>query len=185
MRTAFRRRAAPGRSPSTASTTTARCSRAAGHSRHRSRTPGSTRSCVRSSSTAAMTGRSILAGTLFLVATLAACGGSLDPGSGADGGGMGGMGTSGAGGAGASPYASFATMRQIVQIKCGGASCHNSGMQTPKMMDDANLYATLKTYVSVGCGNHVLVNPGHPEQSAFYLVQSGPCGTIPQMPNGC
>jgi hypothetical protein len=89
---------------------------------------------------------------------------------------------------GASQYANFATMVQIVQVKCGGSGCHTAGGQAPQLLgvDNATLYSTLKSYVVKDCGNQLLVQPGAPQQSAFYLVQNGQCGSaIPQMPLGC
>jgi hypothetical protein len=95
-------------------------------------------------------------------------------------------GNAGSGG-GSSQYANFATVSEIVQAKCGGSGCHNGDTQ-PTMggLSDAKLYTTLTTFVSKLCGNRVLVKPGSPDQSAFYLVQKGLCGnSVPQMPLGC
>ena len=89
---------------------------------------------------------------------------------------------------GASPYANFASVVQIAQVKCGGAGCHAGGEQKPVLLgvDNATLYSTLKSYVVKECGNRVLVKPGAPQDSAFYLAQQGQCGnTIPRMPLGC
>lgn len=100
-------------------------------------------------------------------------------------------GTASGGGAasgGASTYANFATVTQIVQVKCGGSGCHSGGGQAPLLLgvDNAALLSTLKSYVVKDCGNHVLVKPGSPDDSAFYLVQKGACGQkLPQMPLGC
>jgi hypothetical protein len=89
-------------------------------------------------------------------------------------------------GAGASPYANFSTIQQIVQFKCGGASCHNSGMQAPAFQDDANLYNALTTSKAPDCMNLTLVKAGDPSHSAMYLAISGTCGGgVPQMPDGC
>jgi len=114
--------------------------------------------------------------------------------------GAGGQGASGTGGSGAataggtgaagsssmeSPYANFATMTEIVMVKCGGAGCH-SGEMPPTLVADGTLHGTLTSYVSKLCGNRVLVKPGAPEDSAFYLAQAGLCGdTLPKMPLGC
>jgi hypothetical protein len=97
--------------------------------------------------------------------------------------------TGGAGSAGSpsmeSPYANFATMTEIVMVKCGGAGCH-SGEMPPTLVADGTLHGTLTSYVSKLCGNRVLVKPGAPEDSAFYLAQAGLCGdTLPKMPLGC
>jgi hypothetical protein len=97
--------------------------------------------------------------------------------------GTGGAAVVGAGGS--SQYANFATIGQIVNYKCGGSSCHNSGTQAPTLVNDSTLYSTLTTAKAPDCMNYSLVNPGSPEQSALYLVLAGPCGCVPQMPNGC
>jgi hypothetical protein len=53
-------------------------------------------------------------------------------------------------------------------------------------VEGTQLYSTLMTFVSQKCGNRVLVKPGSPEDSAFYLAQAGLCGnTLPRMPFGC
>jgi hypothetical protein len=92
---------------------------------------------------------------------------------------------SGADSGGGSPYANFAAIRDIVTFKCGGAGCH-SGEREPRLVDEAKLYTTLTTYVAQRCGNRLLVKPGAPEESAFYLAQHALCGTnLPQMPLGC
>ena len=94
-------------------------------------------------------------------------------------------GASGADSGGGSPYANFAAIRDIVTFKCGGAGCH-SGEREPRLVDEANFYSTLTTYVAQRCSNRLLVKPGAPEESAFYLAQKGLCGTnLPQMPLGC
>jgi len=94
-------------------------------------------------------------------------------------------GASGADSGGGSPYANFAAIRDIVTFKCGGAGCH-SGEREPRLVDEPKLYSTLTTYVSLRCGNRLLVKPGSPQESAFYLAQHGRCGTdLPQMPLGC
>ncbi len=97
-----------------------------------------------------------------------------------------GGGNSGAGG-GSSQYANFATVGEIVQAKCGGSGCHNGGTAPTLVgISDTELYTTLTTYVSTFCGDRVLVKPGSPDQSAFYLAQEGQCGpSLPQMPLGC
>ncbi len=105
----------------------------------------------------------------------------------------GGAGAAGTGGAncnaggstgGSSDLANFDTIRMIVQVQCGGPGCHND-TQTPHLVDDANLYTTLTTFVSTMCGNRLLVNPCSPEESAFYLAQRGQCETLERMPKGC
>ena len=52
-------------------------------------------------------------------------------------------------------------------------------------LSDAALYEELTTYTTTKCGGRMLVNPCTPEQSAFYLAQTGMCGDIAQMPFGC
>jgi hypothetical protein len=95
-------------------------------------------------------------------------------------------GSFGAGGS-SSTLANFATVREIVSVTCGGTSCHQAGDTPPTLLvDDAKLYSTLTTFVSKKCGNRVLVNPGSPQDSAFYLAQAGLCGaTLSRMPFGC
>jgi hypothetical protein len=93
-------------------------------------------------------------------------------------------GASGADSGGGSPYANFAAIRDIVSFKCGGSGCH--GEREPRLVDDAKLYSTLTTYVSQRCGNRLLVKPGSPQESAFYLAQNALCGpTLEKMPLGC
>jgi hypothetical protein len=94
-------------------------------------------------------------------------------------------GTSGSGGS-SSTLANFATVHDIVFTLCGGSGCHQPGDTPPTLLDDAHLYSTLLTYVSTYCGDRVLVKPGSPQESAFYLAQSGRCGnSLPKMPLGC
>jgi hypothetical protein len=112
---------------------------------------------------------------------------------GASGGGAGGASTAsgagvgGASGAGGSSLANFATIHDIVFTLCGGSGCHQPGNTPPALLvDDAKLYSTLTSFVSQLCGNRVLVKPGSPQGSAFYLAQANQCGaSLPQMPLGC
>ncbi len=72
---------------------------------------------------------------------------------------------------------------------CNGADCHGPGgpniFQLP-VSDDAALYMSLTTHVSVDCGNIPVVTPGDPSKSALVKVLNGPCSAnVPQMPNGC
>ena len=114
-------------------------------------------------------------------------------GGGSGGAGRGGSGAGGASalggtsGAGGSSLANFATIHDIVFTLCGGSGCHQPGDTPPAMLvDDAKLHATLTSFVSQLCGNRVLVKPGSPQDSAFYLAQAGECGpSLPQMPLGC
>lgn len=77
-------------------------------------------------------------------------------------------------------------MHEIVFTLCGGSGCHQPGDTPPALLDDAKLYSTLTTFVSKKCGNRVLVKPGSPEDSAFYLAQAGQCGSsLAKMPFGC
>jgi hypothetical protein len=112
-------------------------------------------------------------------------GGSGCGGKGSGAGGQAGNSNFGVDGGGASPYANFATIQQIVQLKCGGSSCHNSGLQNPMFQDDSNLYSALTTDKAPDCMNYLLVKAGAPSQSAMYLAISGACPCVPQMPNGC
>ena len=116
----------------------------------------------------------------------AGSGGTASSGGAGSGGASATGGSSGLGGS-SSQYANFATVSEIVQAKCGGSGCHN-GDTPPSMVgiSDAKLYTLLTTFVSKLCGNRVLVKPGSPDQSAFYLAQEGLCGnTLSQMPLGC
>lgn len=82
--------------------------------------------------------------------------------------------------------ANFATVHDIVFTLCGGSACHQAGDTPPTLLDDAKLYSTLMTFVSGKCGNRVLVKPGAPQDSAFYLAQAGQCGdAMDRMPLGC
>jgi hypothetical protein len=95
-----------------------------------------------------------------------------------------GAGTAGASRAVESEHATFATIGQIVQLKCGGSGCHTE--REPTLAADANLYTTLTTFVTHKCGQRLLVKPGVPQESAFLLAQSGLCGAeLPRMPLGC
>ncbi len=97
------------------------------------------------------------------------------------------------------PPATFATVRQVVQgggptgaiDTCVLAPCHDVGGFAPPppaqnlvLRDDANLYHTLTTYVSAGCGNVPLVNPGKPDQSALVRALTG-TNCKYKMPLGC
>jgi hypothetical protein len=105
---------------------------------------------------------------------------------GATGGGAGGASATGGAGGGSSPYANFASVKEVAMVLCGGSDCHNPKDNPPTLLDEATLYSTLMTFVADKCGNRVLVKPGSPSESAFYLAQMGQCGDgIPQMPKGC
>jgi hypothetical protein len=108
---------------------------------------------------------------------------------GTTGGSKGSGGTVGTGGQGgsstASQYANYATVQQIVSVTCGGGSCHNSGQAPNLFPSTGTLYSTLTTTKAPDCNNYLLVNPGNPSQSAFYLAISAMCPPkVPQMPNG-
>ena len=77
-------------------------------------------------------------------------------------------------------------------MSCVSAPCHEANGQAPPPPEPAldltvgdSLYDTLTTYVAKDCMNETLVVPGHPEKSAVIKVLSGPCGAVPQMPDGC
>jgi len=112
----------------------------------------------------------------------APAGGAGDGGSSATGGAFG---TGGA--SGTSTLATFASVHDVVFTLCGGSGCHEPDNTPPALLvDDAKLYSTLLSYVSSYCGNRVLVKPGSPQDSAFYLAQAAQCGdSLPQMPLGC
>lgn len=130
-------------------------------------------------------------------------GGSGSGGTASGGSGSGGMGTGGSvsasggavgsgGGDGMPGLATWANLRDVVDNTCFGSDCHVQGEQEPILLglsaaplSDADLYAKLTTYKADMCGNRVLVKPGSPDDSAFYLAQAGKCGALPQMPFGC
>lgn len=126
-----------------------------------------------------------------------ASGGSSSGGSvGSGGSGSGGTGSGGAtasgGGSGTSPLATWANVRDVVENGCHGSDCHVQGEQEPFLLglnatslSDTDLYTKLTTFKADLCGNRVLVKPGAPDDSAFYLAQAGKCGALPQMPFGC
>jgi hypothetical protein len=75
-------------------------------------------------------------------------------------------------------------------MSCASADCHGLGGHAPPanpliLQNDANLYASMTSYVSAACGNIKLVNPGKPSESALTKILRGPCGSTPRMPNGC
>jgi len=97
------------------------------------------------------------------------------------------------------PPATFATVKQMLMgggptgaiDTCVSAPCHDVGGFAPPppkqnlvLRDDANLYKTLTTYVSEGCGNVPMVNPGKPDQSALVRALNG-TGCTFKMPLGC
>ena len=43
----------------------------------------------------------------------------------------------------------------------------------------------LTSYVSAGCGDIKLVNPGKPDESALLKILKAPCGATPRMPYMC
>jgi hypothetical protein len=108
-------------------------------------------------------------------------------GSGGSGSGGKSSGSGGSGGDDAQP-ATFQTVRDTVDFYCGGSGCHGSGETAPNIYNvssDATLYKTLTTFKSVLCGNRVLVKPGSPTDSAFFLVQADMCKPLDKMPKGC
>lgn len=117
-------------------------------------------------------------------------GGSASGGAGSGGSGSGGAGSGGAGSGGSGTPASFQFVKDVITFApCGGPSCHGAGENPPAIYaekdDDAKLYALLTTFKSTMCGNRVLIKPGEPDESAFYLVQAGKCGKLDRMPKGC
>jgi hypothetical protein len=119
---------------------------------------------------------------------LAGSGGSAAGGSSGDAGAGGASPTGGATGTGGSgsAYANFASVTDVALALCGGSDCHNPGNNPPSLLDEATLYSTLMTFVADKCGKRLLVKPGAPTESAFYLAQMGQCGTdLPRMPKGC
>jgi hypothetical protein len=117
------------------------------------------------------------------------------------GGSSGASGTGGAAGActgtpSTSDKATWANLREVVDINCAGADCHATGDREPFMigtagpLSDADLYNKLTTYQATKCNNRVLVKPCDPDGSALYRAQAGTCeGTagvmLAYMPFGC
>jgi hypothetical protein len=98
------------------------------------------------------------------------------------------------------PPATFATVKDVLKgggptgaiDSCVSAPCHdlNGAAPPPPRMnlvlrDDANLYHTMTTYISTGCGGVPLVNPGKPDQSALIMVLNGTCMNTFRMPLAC
>jgi hypothetical protein len=77
-------------------------------------------------------------------------------------------------------------------MPCSAAPCHGVNGSAPPSRplelppnDDRQLYDNLTTYVSAGCNDSKLVEPGLPAQSALVTILNGPCGMTPRMPYGC
>ena len=102
------------------------------------------------------------------------------------------MGSGGTGNSGNTVDPTWDTVKTVLtgtHPPCNGADCHGPGgpnkFQLP-VNDDAALYMSLTTHVSVDCGNIPVVTPGDPSKSALVKVLNGPCSAnVPQMPNGC
>jgi hypothetical protein len=107
-------------------------------------------------------------------------------------GGGAGMGSGGTGNTGSTVDPTWDTVKLVLtgtHPPCNGADCHGPGgpniFQLP-VKDDAALYTSLTTHMSVDCGNIPVVTPGDPSKSALVKVLNGPCSAkVPQMPNGC
>lgn len=115
-------------------------------------------------------------------------GGSGSGGKGSGGSGSGGNGSGSGGSGGDAQPATFQTVRDTVDFYCGGSSCHGAGDTAPNLAavaSAATLYKTLTTFKSALCGNRVLVKPGSPADSAFFLVQADMCKPLDRMPKGC
>ena len=144
--------------------------------------------------------RCLRAGLSLVVLSALSCAGGLDPG-------VNNAACVPQGGT-TTPPATFATVKETLKgggptgaiDTCVSAPCHDVGGLAPPppkpnlvLRDDANLYKTLTTYVSQGCNNLLLVNPGKPDQSALVKVLSAgastsdsACGpTSFRMPLGC
>ncbi|HET7540005.1 MAG TPA: hypothetical protein VFK05_09035, partial [Polyangiaceae bacterium] len=93
-------------------------------------------------------------------------------------------GSAGTGG-GAAVEASFATVKNMIKMKCSsGAGCHTEPGNPLQMPDNDQLYTKVTTYTTQHCG--ALVNKTTPAQSAIVKVLQGECGTgnmtTPRMP---
>ncbi|HYP76045.1 MAG TPA: hypothetical protein VER12_08825 [Polyangiaceae bacterium] len=108
--------------------------------------------------------------------------------SGGAGGSAGSVSTAGSAGAatagsagGTAVEASFATVKGIIKLTCFGNGCHGQEGNPLQLAgnDDAKLYATLTTHVTMNCG--MLVNKANPAASALVKVLQGDCGTPPNV----
>jgi len=94
-----------------------------------------------------------------------------------------GAGTAGSAGSagGATVEASFATVKGIIKLTCFGNGCHGQEGNPLQMSanDDAKLYTTLTTHVTMNCG--MLVNKANAADSALVKVLKGDCGTPPNV----
>jgi hypothetical protein len=129
-----------------------------------------------------------------LLSAVTGCPGALDSGTGSLGAaGGGGSGVVACGGAsGTSTLATWANVKDVVNNGCFGSDCHIQGDRQPYLLGlnaapltDAALYSKLTTYTTTLCGARPLVQPCAPDNSAFYLAQSGMCSDVPYMPFGC
>ena len=83
--------------------------------------------------------------------------------------------------------ATFETFQFIVEATpCNGSDCHgHPGNDLNLIPTGDELYEILTTTVAEKCENLPVVNPGDPENSALVRLLKGPCGELPQMPDGC
>src|SRR4051794_458749 len=118
---------------------------------------------------------------LAAASPLAGCAGNADDSTGA-GGGTGGapcvpIGSTGGGDA---IPPTFATVKLVLGgggaiMPCAAAPCHAVGGMAPPgnpltLQDTPALYANMMSFVSHGCGDIKLVNPGKPDESALIKI---------------
>jgi hypothetical protein len=113
-------------------------------------------------------------------------------GRGGGGAGGGSAGSADTGYAGGNQYPpTFATFKLVMtgtNPACTASDCHNVVSPNPLHMPEDNddqLLTNLETAVAPDCNCMTVLVPGHPEQSAIVKLLKGPCGKLPQMPNGC
>jgi hypothetical protein len=110
-----------------------------------------------SAAAGAATGGSATAGS--------ATGGSATAGSATGGSATGGAGAGGPATGAGGATASFATLKNIIQMSCFGGLCHDLPEHPLKLKLDDQLYTTLTTHQTKTCGP--LLKPGSPQESAL------------------
>jgi hypothetical protein len=135
-----------------------------------------------------------IAASMVIWAALTGCAGHIDDTASVDSGSAACVPSGATGDSGSIPP-TFATVRLVLGgggavMPCAAAPCHATGGMAPPgrpltLQDTPALYATLTSYVSSGCGDIKLVNPGKPDESALLKILRGPCGATPRMPYMC
>lgn len=79
----------------------------------------------------------------------------------------------------------FETFQKVIMAQaCFGAGCHNDPQNPLNLTLNDQLYTRLTAATSKSCQNLKVINPGNPGESALVKLLNGPCGTLPQMPEG-